>query len=366
MDEKTGERTYETTTRRETDKKCPRCGGTMDFNPETGGLLCPYCEYKQGIEGEETAQELDFGAAENKESCDWGAEKKTVTCKSCGAVSVYDALQLSDECPYCGSNQVMEEKGVNTLAPGGVVPFKLTARQAGEKFTAWIKRKLFCPRRAKKQARPERFKGLYLPYWSFDTDTSTQYIGRYGIDRTTTDSKGNVRTTTDWYATSGRYDCFVDDQIVLASDRHDAGILRGVEPFGTGQSLSYKPEYVAGFVAERYSVGLKAAWEKAKQLISGMLEDAIEKTIRRQHGADKAQVTSMSTFYSGVKYKYLLLPVWLSSFCYKGRSYSFYVNGETGRVAGKTPVSALRVAIACLIGAALAALVIWIFMNHAG
>ena len=28
----------------ETDKKCPNCGGTMDFDPAEGKLHCPYCD----------------------------------------------------------------------------------------------------------------------------------------------------------------------------------------------------------------------------------------------------------------------------------------------------------------------------------
>ena len=86
----------------ETDKKCPRCGGVMDFDPATGGLMCPYCDYTQEIkkteEQPETAQELDFAAAENTQNCNWGVEKKTVLCKACGAESVYDALEIASVC----------------------------------------------------------------------------------------------------------------------------------------------------------------------------------------------------------------------------------------------------------------------------
>lgn len=41
-------------------------------------------------------------------------------------------------------------------------------------------------------------------------------------------------------------------------------------------------------------------------------------------------------------------PVWLSSYTYRGKIYRFMVNGETGRVAGKAPVSPLKVLLACL------------------
>lgn len=354
-----------TKTREETDRKCPACGGVMDFDPESGGLHCPYCEYREEIRQKASAVEQDFADAEKTGSFDWGAEKKTVTCQSCGAVSVYDVLQISDECPYCGSNQVMEEKGADSLAPGGVVPFKLTVQQAGARFKNWLKKDLFCPSKAKKSAKAEHFKGVYLPYWTFDAQTSTNYSGAYGIRRIRRDSKGNVHTHTDWYPTMGVLERFVDDQPVLASTRHDEEMLRELEPFDTARNLAYKPEYVAGFVSERYSVGLKEGWERGKARIQDWLKQQVAEKIRREHNADQVVVEQSFTAFSDVRYKYLLLPVWLSSFTYKGKVYQFFVNGETGKVAGKAPVSGLRVALALLLGLAVLAFFFWLWSGRA-
>ena len=111
----------------QTDKKCPDCGGTMDFDPKTGALLCPYCgnivEIEDGEEEPERAEELSFDDAEYTGNCDWGTEKRVIRCKSCGAETIYDASVVSGECPYCGSNQVMEAGAEHILAPGGVCPF---------------------------------------------------------------------------------------------------------------------------------------------------------------------------------------------------------------------------------------------------
>ena len=85
------------------DKDCPNCGGTMVFDPESGGLYCPYCDYREALpeererSGEVTEQ--DFLSAENLESFSWGEDKKQVICSSCGAQIVYDALDSSAVCP---------------------------------------------------------------------------------------------------------------------------------------------------------------------------------------------------------------------------------------------------------------------------
>lgn len=354
-------------TEEETDKKCPRCGGVMDYDPKSGGLRCPYCDYEEEIRADtaepEKAEEMDFYAAEHTANKNWGAEKKTVICESCGAESIYDALQTSAVCPFCGSNQVMEAAEQDTIAPGGVVPFAVSDKQAADRFKMWIKRKWFCPKLAKESAKPKRFNGIYLPYWTFDTDTISDYSGEYGIDHTHRDSKGNTHTTTSWHRTSGNYTEFFNDELVLASQNHDMGMLRGLEPFDTENNKSYKPEYIAGFVAERYSVGLEEGWRRAMQSIKEKLKDTISKKIEREHHADHTRNVHVNTGFHNITYKYLLLPVWISNFKYKDKVYRFMVNGQTGKVSGKTPISAPKVVITAL-GALALLVVLYIFYSN--
>lgn len=336
-------------TKEETDKKCPQCGGVMDFNPSTGNLKCPYCDYEESIKMEEDiphkAEELDFSQAEHIENCNWGVETKTIICKACGAESIYDALQTSAVCPFCGSNQVMDANDKNTMAPGGVVPFSISDKQASELFQKWIKRRWFCPKLAKDSAKPKSFKGIYLPYWTFDTDTVTSYKGEYGIDHKRKDRNGNIHIETKWHRTSGTHREFINDELVLASSNHDMSMLHNLEPFNTEDNKSYKPEYIAGFVAERYSLGLKDAWNKAVSSIKSSLKGNISHKIKGEHHADRVRNLKMSTDFRNITYKYLLLPIWVSNFKYNDKVYQFMVNGQTGKVAGKTPISIPKVII---------------------
>lgn len=336
-------------TKEETDKKCPQCGGVMDFNPATGNLKCPYCDYEEAIKVQNTApkkaEELDFYAAEHTANHDWGAETKTVLCKACGAESIYDALQTSAVCPFCGSNQVMEANNQNTLAPGGVVPFRVSDEQASQLFHKWIRKKWFCPKLAKDSAKPKRFKGIYLPYWTFDANTYSSYQGEYGIDHIKKDSEGETYIETHWHRTSGIYKEFINDELVLASKNHDMSILRNLEPFNTENNKSYKPEYIAGFVAERYSLGLKDAWKQARASIKETLKGQISNKIMLEHRADHVRHVEFATDYDNITYKYLLLPIWMSNFKYNDKVYQFMVNGQTGKVAGKTPLSIPKIII---------------------
>ena len=323
-------------TKEETDKKCPQCMGVMDFDPATGNLHCPYCGYEEAIKTEKNtpkkAQELDFNTAEFTANKDWGVQTKTV-------------LQTSAVCPFCGSNQVMDQNDVDTIAPGGVVPFSISDKQASELFHKWIKKKFFCPKLAKNSAKPDRFKGIYLPYWTFDTQTYSTYSGEYGIDHTRKDRNGNTHVETEWHQTSGKYNEFIDDELVAATGDQDKHILRALEPFDTAKNKAYKPEYIAGFAAERYSVGLKDAWAIAMKSIRSKLNNHVADKIRKDHRADRTRNVRLTTSFNNITYKYLLLPVWISNFKYNDKVYQFMVNGQTGKISGKTPISVPKVVI---------------------
>ena len=363
MEENYGMEPEITKTNEATDKKCDSCGGVMDFNPATGTLKCPYCGFEKQIEVNEQSpgvEELDFSKVTDSTCCDWGTKTRTVICKSCGAETVYDANDMANECPYCGSNQVMEEGDKDTMAPGGVVPFALDAKKAAELFKAWIGKKFFCPKLAKESAKPKSFKGLYIPYWTFDSNTTTNYRGEYGIDRQVEDKDGNTKTVTDWYPTRGTHEEFFDDTLVCGSTKQDTRMLQGLEPFHTDKAVAYKAEYMAGFVAERYSLDVKNAWEKAKEKIKNILRGHIHEKIKDEKMADDVRNLSLNVNYRDITYKYLLLPVWISAFQYKDKVYQFMVNGQTGKVTGRTPISWIKVGITAAAVIAIIALIYYV------
>ncbi len=361
----------QTKTLKETDRKCPNCGAAMQFDPLRNGLSCAYCGYFEEIPIEtnekgagKSAEELDLFSESNTEGYDWGTKSKVIICKSCGAESIYDELQIADVCPYCGSNQVMEaSEDLKTLAPGGVVPFRIDEKKAGGLFTQWIKKRFFCPRKAKQSAKPEAFKGVYLPYWTYDARTTTKYTARYGIDSEREGEDGKKERHTEWYFTGGVQKKDFDDVLVLGSKRYETDLMRRIEPFDTANNLQYQPKFLQGFTAERYSVGLKDGWETAKEKMKDEIESDIRREIERRFNADHVENIVSSTQYADTTYKYLLLPVWMSAFQYKDKIYRFLVNGQSGKVGGKTPVSAIRVIL--VIAAVIAAIVGLVFLFKA-
>lgn len=365
-----------TKTMDETDRKCPQCGGTLEYDPASGNLKCPYCDYTEAIEstaearasgtldkdGRFIATEHRFTGAEETTVSDWGTSTKTVVCPSCGAEILYDANAIANVCPYCGSTQVMPAGNVEEkiMAPGGVVTFHVDNQKAAELFKGWIRHRFFCPKLAKESASPEKFRGVYVPYWTFDAKASGNYLGEYGVNRTVHLSGGKTEIRTDWHRCSGSVQHFFDDVLVFGSNREDQTLLQSVEPFRTDEVKPYKPQYLAGFMAERYTLKLTDAWPKAQQRMEDEMRTLAEEDIRATHTPDDAHVLSIHPNYRDVTYKYLLLPVWMSSFRYQDKIYHFMVNGQTGKVSGKTPISWIKVALTVIAVVALFALLYYL------
>ena len=335
-----------------TNKKCPNCGATVTFNPAMGKLHCEYCGYSRNLPKPDTDSEIcemDFESALHKESLNWGEEKKSVECKQCGAVTIYDALETAAVCPFCGSTSVMPAAN-NTIVPGGVCPFEVTKETAGESFAKWLKKKWFAPKKAKKSARPDAFNGMYLPYWTYDAQTTSNFTARAGYDRKVKNKDGNYETETEWRHVSGVYQEFIDDETVMASKRQEDSGVKDCEPFKLSRLVPYSPQVLAGFAAERYSIGLKEGWETAQDSIRSKLRSNINSYIKSKWRCDRVDRVRFSTIYSNITYKYILVPAWISSFKFKDKTYQFAVNGQTGKVGGRAPVSAFRVILAILLG----------------
>ena len=136
----------------------------------------------------------------------------------------------------------------------------------------------------------------------------------------------------------------------MASKHYIDSGIKACESFDFSKLVPYTPQVLAGFIAERYSIGLKEGWTSAQSTIQFHLRSDISSYIRRRWNADRTSSLKFSTLYSDITYKYLLVPAWISSFKYKDKVYQFAVNGQTGKVGGKSPVSAWRVLLAVLIG----------------
>ena len=76
---------------------------------------------------------------------------------------------------------------------------------------------------------------------------------------------------------------------------------------------------------------------------------SIESSILKKYDYDVKYSLNVSTKFSNEQYKYVLVPIYVGHYKYKNKLYNFFVNGENGKVAGKTPVSAGKVCLTIFI-----------------
>jgi DNA-directed RNA polymerase subunit RPC12/RpoP len=347
---------------------CPGCGGNMVFDPVTQVLSCPYCDSKQEIEKENRAIiEYDFETAEHSAPTDWGRDKKIIKCKNCGGEVVLDSVETANSCSFCGSSYIVKNDESAGIVPESLIPFKISKKKALEGFTNWIKKRHFAPNALKTNYRNEKMTGVYIPNWTYDSDTYSNYTAEAGHYYYVTEhytENGQTKTRqvrkVRWSFTRGSYSNFFNDVLINASKQIDEGLMNRIEPFHLNELIPYDPRFLSGFVAERYSVGLREGWQKAKSSIDSDIRGAI----RAQIHADEIRNLRVNTTYSDIKFKHILLPAWISAYTYKDKVYRYLVNGQTGEVQGHAPVSPFKVALLILFIAALCFLGYFIYTQN--
>ncbi len=349
---------------------CKSCGNLMEYSPERGKLFCEYCQRDEEIPSQkiEAPEYLYNPDSESAEAPDWEDEAAvSLLCPSCGAETVSAAEVMSVSCPFCGSHYVREpEFRQKVIRPETLIPFTIGKNDAADRFTKWARRRLLAPRDFRKGIKAPPMQGVYVPHFTFDTDLSTAYRGEGGRTKTETytvrvngKSQVRTRTYTVWYPISGKNNMYIDDIPFCASKSIDGKLLDKIRPF-SGKVLNvYNPAFLAGFVAERYSLGPKDGFLSAKTLAERRMEEAI----KRERDYDSYRFMQYDHTYNKVLFKHILLPVWMSTYRYRDRAYPFFVNGESGKAAGKAPLSAWKIALLSVLGAALITLLTLLFMS---
>ncbi|GHS94801.1 hypothetical protein AGMMS50276_08330 [Synergistales bacterium] len=334
---------------------CQNCGGIMKFDIKKQAFACSACRTEYDLETlSDTVRENDFSLYLEREKATVPFEgMAVVACQQCGMEISFPETQFSAVCPMCGSTQVATAKQSAGIPPDGVIPFKIDKKDAQERFKAWVKSRWFAPNDFKKRYAEGGLAGMFLPFWTYDAYAISSYRGRGGNDRTVKDKDGKTKTVTDWYPTHGVVNASFDDIQICASQKEKN--IEGILPYGTTTNTKpFSAGYLSGYYAEVYKIKADAGFESAKRIMESTLRRLAENDIMRKY--DRADVQSLSTKYSNVTYKHVLLPLWSSAFGYSGKTYNYAINGETGKVSGSRPYSVVKIALAVLaLAAAVAA-----------
>jgi Zn finger protein HypA/HybF involved in hydrogenase expression len=333
--------------------ECPACGADAHWNAAKQALICPFC----GTESPATLQtrgaetvvvEHDLVAALRgipDARRGWQADKVTVKCQSCHAVSVFDPERVGQRCEFCGSSQLVPYEQVkDAFSPESLLPFAITEPRARELVRAWYGRQWLAPNNLKQRALTDTVHGLYLPYWTFDAQVHASWsaeAGHYYYEHVNGKRVQRVR----WSHAAGAIDHFFDDELVCASTGVSSRLLKKIEPFPTTTLIPYDPGYLAGWTVERYQIDLVNAAKHSREAMDAKLRQLCADEVP----GDTQRNLQVNATYDEQRFKHILVPVWLLTYTYGHTVYQLVGNGVTGNMAGDRPWSWIKVALLILL-----------------
>ena len=324
--------------------KCPCCGGAIAFDSESQKMKCPYCDTEfelealKGYDAELQGDQADDMKWETSAGTEWQEGEseglRSYICKYCGGEIVGDENMAATSCPFCGNPVVLMGQFAGALRPDAVIPFKLDKKAAKEGLMKHLTGKRLLPKIFKDQNHIDEIKGIYVPFWLFDTDVDAQVRYRATRIRTWSTSDYNYTETSYYMIHRGgsiRYENIpVDGSSKMADD-----LMESIEPYDYSGAVDFQTAYLAGYLADKFDVSAEESINRANERVKRSTEDAFASTVS---GYTTVTAENTSVRFSGGKAKYALYPVWLLNTTWNGNKYTFAMNGQTGKFVGDLPV----------------------------
>ena len=331
----------------------------LRYQPGTQHQQCQYCGQQNDIiDKQDVIKEYDLHhALKDLTNTKVTSVTKQAHCDACGANFKFAANLNAGQCPFCGTDIVISPQKNKLITPKSLLPFLINEDTAQDKFRHWLNSLWFAPNKVKKYARNDsKLIGIYLPYWTYDSDTSSTYTGARGdtyyvnqrvsyVQNGRTVSRVKRVPKIRWTNVQGRVSRLFDDVLIGASLSLPRQIIDHLHPWDLENLVPYEKKYISGFQSEVYQLALDEGFDRAKQV----MDDIIHRDITYDIGGDHQRIHQVNTRHSDVTFKHCLLPIWSAAFLYRNKSYRFVINGRTGKVQGERPYSYWKIALAVIL-----------------
>ena len=352
--------------------QCPACTGPLKFDGNIGKLKCEYCgstyttqeiealyadknksaaaadaeAHKKADEAEAAAAaaaKASGTAGSTDAASGWGsdaAHMRAYNCTTCGAELICDETTAATSCPYCGNPSVIPGKFAGVDRPDYVIPFKVDKKQAVNSFKEYYKGRLLLPRSFESDNHIEEIKGVYVPFWMF----SGEVAGRAQYEAIKEDRR---RAGNEEIIRQEHYDVYREGAMsfskipVDASTKMPDDLMDSIEPFNYKEMRPFGMEYMPGYLANKYDVSKQECRKRADDRAVGSFRTALRNSVKNYNSVNVRQQSEKIT---PEKAEYGMLPVWLLSSNWQGKTYLFAMNGQSGKMMGDLPVSKPKLA----------------------
>lgn len=325
--------------------KCPRCGGAIEFDSSLQKMKCPYCDTEYDVEtliAYDEDLKNDRGDDLNWESeagNEWDGgetdEMRVYVCESCGGEIIADETTGATNCPFCGNPVVMKGSFSGDLKPDYIIPFKLDKNAAKEALRKHLEGKRLLPRVFKSENKIDEIKGVYVPFWLFDTEADARI--RYDATTVRVWRDRNFEYTETSHFNVVRSGTLSFDRVpVDGSSKMDDTLMESIEPFDFSEAVPFQTAFLSGYLADRYDVSAADSTERVNARVKKSTEEAFAETVNAGY-ASLTPVNSSVQLKSS-KATYALYPVWILNSTWQGKNFTFAMNGQTGKFVGDLPM----------------------------
>lgn len=310
--------------------KCPNCGSDMAFDSKTGALSCSSCGNKENID--QFSDEYIITTFSEDEA-------KEYQCENCGAVVITEPETTATHCSFCGAAVVLGDRLSGNLMPAKVIPFTISKDEARAAFKKWCNNGRLTPKGFMTADRIKGITGMYIPFWLYDLNSEAEI--------TATGTKVRTYTRGDYIYTETKYfDVYRDLNLrhlkvpVDASEKMNDEMMDKLEPYDYSNLKEFKTPYLAGYLAEKYNYDEDDLYPRVKTKIKGYIDSYIQSTMG---GYNRVTYKQKQINTTKRRSQYVLLPIWMVYYDFDKSEHTFAMNGQTGKIIGKPPISNQKV-----------------------
>ena len=347
--------------------QCPNCSAGLGFDPAKGKFACEYClsEFtEQELAATETARAAEDAAseaarraAEESETVDdaYSEALSGYTCSACGAELIAEKNTVATFCPYCHNPVLLAGELAGQMRPHKVIPFKLDRAGAEAAFLAFAGKKRFLPKDFLSNKQLSYIAGVYYPFWVTDADVSATMSAR--ATRVRSWRSGDYRyTETSKYHIRRGGDIHFEDIVTPALTEEDREMLDGILPYPSDALIDFSMPYLSGFVAKKRNIEQAAVRDAVYTRMHDYSKTLLTRTV---HGYTTVTPDKPRLLTRLMHWDYTLMPIWILTYKHKSKSFTYAINGHTGKIYGRLPLSGKKLALfstliglgACVLGA---------------
>lgn len=319
---------------------CPKCGGKIVWDSIIKQMTCPYCD--SVFTKEEMEKIIESGKdklaekplEEKQESENLKGNMLVHICQSCGGEIVGDENSIATQCVYCGSPTIMTKNIEGILKPDFIIPFQIDKKGAKKALQEFYKKKRLLPNFFAQENHIDKITGVYVPFWLFQCRVQGDFA--YDATKIRTWSDMNYKyIETSYYKLYRKGSIYFDNVPVDGAKKIDDDYMNAIEPFSYDQLEDFRPEYMSGYFADKYDNDKDVSYPIVKERICNTTKSAFSKTAVNFSSLTEAKA---DIDIARERVSYAMLPVWLLTTKYKGETYRFAMNGQTGKFAGELPI----------------------------